>query len=239
MKLLSVIRMALACAVVAAAAPLQAQAWEQVARGSDGSVVYMDPERVVRSGGTVGTWLRFTYPTVQRLSTGEAYRAALMHVNLDCAGARWQLMQSVFYDAGGRVVSQGADVSPWVGIVPESVLEDASHALCGRTPVAAAAVPGVQFGALAAGRGTGWSVDHATQADADARAVAECGQDCRVIVRIAGPRCGAYATSPTSYGWAVASTRAQAEADALANCERERRAGRPCGVAVWACNGRP
>lgn len=235
----SAVRMAFVCAAMAAAAPAHAQRWVQVAQGADGGSVEMDPQRITRRGNQLETWLRFTYPTVQRTRSGAAYRSYLMRMELDCGLPRWRPLQSVFYDASGREVSREAGGGAWEAVIPQSVMEIASGPLCGRTPRAAAAVPAMRFGALAARRsGTAWSVDYPTQAQADQRALSECGAGCRVVVHIAGPQCGAYATSPSAAGSALAPTRAQAEADALANCEHARRGGRPCAVAVWACNGR-
>jgi hypothetical protein len=102
------------------------------------------------------------------------------------------------------------------------------------TPTAESAVG--QFGAIAVGPNAAWGVswDHASQADADQRALREC-HNCRVVVRIAGPTCGAYASNGLGSGWALGATRAVAEAGAYAECIPS---GAGCKVVAYACNSR-
>jgi len=101
-----------------------------------------------------------------------------------------------------------------------------------------AAVPVGEFGAIAVNASLAWGVswDHRTQAEADARARSECpGAGCRVVVRIVGPACGAYATNGSAYGWGTDVTREAAEARALSECSAQ---GRRCRVLAYACNTR-
>ena len=93
-------------------------------------------------------------------------------------------------------------------------------------------------GALAVGPGGAWgaSWDHRTPQSAAGTALRECGRNCRVVVRIVGPSCGAFAAGGSGYGWGTAPTRAEAEQRALAECGQR---GRGCTVRVWGCNTRP
>ncbi|HEX8318045.1 DUF4189 domain-containing protein [Longimicrobium sp.] len=95
---------------------------------------------------------------------------------------------------------------------------------------------GGQFGAIAVGPDAAWGVswDHPSQADADQRALRECS-NCRVVVRIIGPMCGAYATNGLGSGWALDGTRALAEAGAFAECIPS---GPDCKIVAYACNSR-
>ena len=100
----------------------------------------------------------------------------------------------------------------------------------------AAQTPGGQFGAIAVGPGAAWGVswDHPSQADADRRALREC-PNCRVVVRVIGPTCGAYATNGSASGWALGATREVAETRSHAECSAR---GSRCRVLAYACNTR-
>jgi hypothetical protein len=95
---------------------------------------------------------------------------------------------------------------------------------------------GGQFGAIAVGPDAAWGVswDHPSQAAADQRALREC-PNCRVVVRVIGPTCGAYASNGLGSGWGVGATRAVAEAGAYAECIPS---GPDCKVVAYACNSR-
>jgi hypothetical protein len=93
-----------------------------------------------------------------------------------------------------------------------------------------------QFGAIAVGPDAAWGVswDHPSQADADQRALREC-PNCRVVVRVIGPMCGAYASNGLGSGWALGPLRELAEAGAYAECIES---GPDCKVVAYACNSR-
>ena len=95
-----------------------------------------------------------------------------------------------------------------------------------------------QHGALAVGPGGAWGVswDQPTPDAAATRARSECGARCAIVVRVAGPQCGAYATYGSASGWGIAATAEDAQSRAVAECSA--RAGRRCSVRVWGCNSR-
>jgi hypothetical protein len=95
---------------------------------------------------------------------------------------------------------------------------------------------GGQFGAIAVGPHAAWGVswDHSSQADADNRALREC-PNCRVVVRVVGPTCGAYASNGLGSGWALGPTREVAETGSYAECSKS---GPGCKVVAYACNSR-
>ncbi len=103
-----------------------------------------------------------------------------------------------------------------------------------------------KFGSLAIDRNNGFyygfAYDHATQAEADARALQECrsrGGQCAVVVWWSGAGCAAYRTVEgnvgTAYGWGIAVTKEQADAIATREC-RQRSNGRSATNFAWACN---
>lgn len=110
-------------------------------------------------------------------------------------------------------------------------------ALLGATVSARAA------GALAIDRNQGpaygFSYDYAQMADAERRALNECGRNCRVVLRFQ-TGCGAYAADQrrgsTIYGWGTSPSRDGAQRRALDECGRA--GGRQCIVRVWGCNSR-
>ena len=87
------------------------------------------------------------------------------------------------------------------------------------------------------GEAWGWAAGHATVADAERRALAECGEECRIVVSFE-EGCAAYAAdqSPgsTVAGWASElDSGVEAAETALDECAR--RGGADCLVRVWAC----
>lgn len=79
----------------------------------------------------------------------------------------------------------------------------------------------------------GYSYDYPTRAQAERRALQECGQaGCRVRVWFRNA-CGAVARDRSNLGWAWASTREQAEAQAVSKCGTG-----ACEVVAWACTTR-
>ena len=110
-------------------------------------------------------------------------------------------------------------------------------ALCMLAPGAA-----IANGALAIdgnqGQGYGFSYDYPDMRGAEQRALRECGQGCRVVLRFASG-CGAYAADQargsSAYGWGTAATGQAAQNRAMSECSAR---GRQCMVRVWGCNSR-
>jgi len=96
-----------------------------------------------------------------------------------------------------------------------------------------------RYGAIAAhrqGTRTGMAWNAKDRGDADARALAECGADCTVVMRFTGRRrCGAVARGADGLGWGIGLTRSAASRRALAGC-RAQTSG--CRVKVLNCNSR-
>ena len=97
------------------------------------------------------------------------------------------------------------------------------------------------WGAIAYDRGTGrWgdSWHYPTVAEANNIALNNCATDgCKVYVEIGPNQCGALAiaaANPKGYGWATRAERADAELNALENCQG-RNAGQ-CKLKVSDCN---
>lgn len=79
----------------------------------------------------------------------------------------------------------------------------------------------------------GYGFDYPTRAQAERRALEECGRsDCQVRVWFKNA-CGSVATNGSRIGWAWASTRAEAEAQAMSACSQG-----DCRVQVWVCTTR-
>ena len=101
-----------------------------------------------------------------------------------------------------------------------------------QAPVGALAIDGRQ------GDQWGWAVDYEMAAAAQARALAECGAGCSVVLTFG--RCAAYAAdqdADSTAGWAEAYASASAAQEAaLAEC-RSRGGGSGCIVRAWGCNG--
>lgn len=87
------------------------------------------------------------------------------------------------------------------------------------------------------GEAWGWGAGHATVADAERRALAECGDECRIVVRFEDG-CAAYAADQdpgsTVVAWASElDSGFEATEAALDGCAK--RGGADCLVRVWAC----
>ncbi|HEY0024311.1 MAG TPA: DUF4189 domain-containing protein [Longimicrobium sp.] len=111
-----------------------------------------------------------------------------------------------------------------------------SAALSCSAAIQLAATTEGQFGAIAVGPDGAWGVswDHPSQADADSNALQEC-LNCRVVVRVIGPTCGAYASNGLGSGWAVGATREVAKTNSYVECSAS---GPGCSVVAYACNSR-
>jgi len=85
---------------------------------------------------------------------------------------------------------------------------------------------------------SGYSYDYSTKGAAESRALSECGRGCKVVLSFQRG-CGAYAYGAVGkdreYGTGVGSSRADAEDEALFECEEI--LWGECAVKVWACNG--
>ncbi len=98
------------------------------------------------------------------------------------------------------------------------------------------------FGAIsysASDGADGYSHNYNSQAEAEARALAECrsygGTDCQVLVWFRNG-CGAMATSPSgAYGSGSGTTTGLAESAALDTC---RKSGAGCKIKRWVCTDR-
>ena len=83
----------------------------------------------------------------------------------------------------------------------------------------------------------GFSFNHPSTDQADARAMRECGTDCAVVLRFAA-ECGAYAADQAkgsnAYGWGTAANSSNAQARAMSECRE--RGGSSCKVRSWGCD---
>ena len=86
----------------------------------------------------------------------------------------------------------------------------------------------------------GWAVNYPTQADADRRALNECGYNCTIVMRFSNS-CAAYAAdqnrASTAYGWAYGfSSSSAAQNGAMRECQNRGGSGSYCIVRAWGCD---
>lgn len=85
----------------------------------------------------------------------------------------------------------------------------------------------------------GFSFNHPSTDQADARAMRECGSDCAIVLRFGGGQCGAYAADQAkgsnAYGWGTAANSSNAQARAMSECREK--GGSSCKVRSWGCDG--
>ncbi len=106
-----------------------------------------------------------------------------------------------------------------------------------------ASAPAHAAGALAIDRNQGqqygWAHDYPTLAQAERRALNECGSNCTIVLRFV-EGCGAYAADQargsTAYGWATGPSAGSVQNRALQECRS--RGGSMCLVRSWGCNSR-
>jgi hypothetical protein len=95
------------------------------------------------------------------------------------------------------------------------------------------------FGAIAVNsltRAAGISANYTSQNEANVRAGIECGSGCSVVATFGNGMCGALSRGTDgAVGYAVASSRSQAEANALSQCRSV--GGISCAVRLSECNG--
>jgi uncharacterized protein (TIGR02145 family) len=103
-----------------------------------------------------------------------------------------------------------------------------------------------KYGALAVDRSNGfyygWANDQPSLSAAEKRALEECnkkGGNCTLVLSFSGAGCAAYRTIDgnvgTAYGWGLAKTKEQADAIAMAECNKRSMGTVPSNF-VWACN---
>jgi hypothetical protein len=95
------------------------------------------------------------------------------------------------------------------------------------------------FGAISVNsltRAAGISANYTSQNEANLRASAECGSGCSVVATFGNGMCGALARGADgAVGYSVASSRSQAESNALSQCRSV--GGISCVVRLSECNG--
>ncbi|MGH9809806.1 MAG: DUF4189 domain-containing protein [Terriglobia bacterium] len=119
-------------------------------------------------------------------------------------------------------------------IYPDNQLRDMCVKQCGK--------PKVTFGAIAYGpesEATGWSYDYETEDQARHHALSNCaqhGNDCRVVTSFSNS-CGAVAAGTNKrYAIGEGVSENQAQADAIANCNKA--GGTGCDIQAWSCTNR-
>ena len=99
------------------------------------------------------------------------------------------------------------------------------------------------WGALAIdsnqGPSWGWAINYSTVQEAEQRALAECGDNCHVVMRFSD-ECAAFAadqeSGSTIHGWGKDDSSVGAQNRAISECRR--RGGTSCQVRVWGCTRR-
>ncbi len=85
----------------------------------------------------------------------------------------------------------------------------------------------------------GFAYNYPSSAQAEQRALSECGRGCRIVLRFS-EGCGAYAADQargsTAYGWATGPNPGTTQQRALQECRS--RGGSMCIVRSWGCNSR-
>lgn len=99
--------------------------WKYCSSGEDGPFVYYNTKNIsYPSQGIVKIWTKFA-------EAGEGH--ALYLNDIDCANKRVRMLSYTMYDKEGKVlntVSNDADKSKWEYIVPDSLMEAISKAVC-------------------------------------------------------------------------------------------------------------
>lgn len=90
------------------------------------------------------------------------------------------------------------------------------------------------YGAIAFNKSNyryGYSYDYKNQADANRRALNECGRGCQVVIELMN-ECGAVYKNDVRYAWSNGNSRQEAERNAKRQC------GSDCSLVAWACTTR-
>jgi hypothetical protein len=105
-------------------------------------------------------------------------------------------------------------------------------------PAMASSARAEKFGAIAFAPGSGragWSFDYDTRANAENRALANCGAGCKVVTWFKNA-CGALAVGHNNgYGAGWADSRAAAEQKAMGYCRAN---SSNCDIRRWVCTTR-
>lgn len=150
-----------------------------------------------------------------------------------------RVLDVVAVEIRGALAGRATDAEIRARVVAAQERIRTSGALsCGTAATTTPATP-TEYGAIAIGSRGEWGVSwgQPSQPAAADRAIRECkGATCRVMVRVVGPTCGAYASGSRGFGWGTDATPEEAQERALSECQS--RGGR-CRVIAYTCNSRP
>lgn len=116
---------------ILAALPSTAQAadWVLVGESQDGDIsVFVDADSMVRSGATISYWTLYvnSLPDEKGVSSLQGYES------MDCRRRVVQVREIIRRDSAGRVISDDEYNKPPHRVIPGSLMEFVSQAVCSR-----------------------------------------------------------------------------------------------------------
>jgi len=128
--------------ILLALTPAEARAanWVEVAVSPTGTIWTVDADRIRRLGSIAEAWVRLDHSRDRTVTA----RNSLIFVRFNCTAWTSSTTSVVRYRTNGTVITDQSwpeYMAPFTPIVPETVLEGAANAVCGRAPAAAAQLP--------------------------------------------------------------------------------------------------
>jgi hypothetical protein len=93
------VKMLVVVALITTASPAYAE-WVRVAGGVNGSVYFMDPARITKSGDRTHAWIKVDHSKNQSVK----YRSEMQLKSYICSSRKSRLLQYTEYDSYGKVV---------------------------------------------------------------------------------------------------------------------------------------
>jgi hypothetical protein len=116
-------RMLVALLVAFAAFPVIA-GWSQVTRSVEATIFY-DRDSLRKSGTLVKMWTLTNFASTEIIE-GKSHRSAKSQYEYDCAGERYRLLATIFYelaDGAGKVTASEASLGSWYPVAPQSMAQ--------------------------------------------------------------------------------------------------------------------
>lgn len=116
--------------IVAWAAPAEAD-WYPVAKGTSGTVWYLDPARIKNISGKLQVWAKLD----GREDPSVKWRESKELLSIDCSANTSRTLSDIEYDSYGKIIASHnyPDYGYGIGyepIVPETVMESVARVAC-------------------------------------------------------------------------------------------------------------
>lgn len=104
--------------------------WQVVGQSAkDNAIWLLDRESVVTANGKAGAWVKTIYTQPQMTPAGKWYTSQVIVLNFDCLSRMFRTREVHLY-SDAEQIDGGHIEAPWVLIVPDTMVDALSRAVC-------------------------------------------------------------------------------------------------------------